>query len=301
MRVCARYTLGCLLLVATLPGCGESSSATPSGAKRDAKPVVQTVNYPLAYFARRIGGDVVDVQFLAPESVDPAFWRPDGATIRKFQEADLILDNGADYAKWLATATLSESKIIDTLDGLKEDLIVDRDLVRHSHGPGKEHSHAGTAFTVWLDPVIAMHQSARIADAFKKLAPQHGSDIDAGLERLHADLRRVEAEFEAQVRELVSRPGLASHPVYQYFARRFGLTIESLHWEPDQTPSPEQWEAFDELQQRRAADWMVWEDRPTDATLQALGDRGVAVFVLRPCGGRVEADLLEQWRWTPIE
>ena len=35
-------------------------------------PVVHTVNYPLMYFAERIGGDHVDVRFLAPDG-DPRY------------------------------------------------------------------------------------------------------------------------------------------------------------------------------------------------------------------------------------
>ena len=37
---------------------------------------IYTVNYPLAYFAERIGGDLAQVTFPAPPDVDPAFWMP---------------------------------------------------------------------------------------------------------------------------------------------------------------------------------------------------------------------------------
>ena len=57
---------------------------------------VYTVNYPLAYFAERIAGDQARVVFPAPSDVDPAFWQPDRETIRTYQQADLILLNGAD-------------------------------------------------------------------------------------------------------------------------------------------------------------------------------------------------------------
>ena len=35
---------------------------------------IYVVNYPLQYFAQRIGGDNVDVFFPAPSGVDPAYW-----------------------------------------------------------------------------------------------------------------------------------------------------------------------------------------------------------------------------------
>ena len=56
---------------------------------------VYTVNYPLQYLAERIGGELVEVTFLAPSDVDPAYWAPNPDEIASFQQADLILLNGA--------------------------------------------------------------------------------------------------------------------------------------------------------------------------------------------------------------
>ena len=46
---------------------------------------VYTVNYPLQYFAERIGVENVEVSFAAPPDVDPAFWMPAAETIVKYQ------------------------------------------------------------------------------------------------------------------------------------------------------------------------------------------------------------------------
>ena len=62
---------------------------------------IYVVNYPLKYFAERIGGDYVQVEFPVPGNVDPAYWDPDIADISAYQKADLIMLNGAAYAKWV--------------------------------------------------------------------------------------------------------------------------------------------------------------------------------------------------------
>jgi zinc transport system substrate-binding protein len=82
------------------------------------------VNYPLKYFAERIGGDHVRVEFPAPADVDPAYWNPALAGISAFQKADLILLNGAGYAKWIAKVSLPRSKIVDKLKTLGVDSLV---------------------------------------------------------------------------------------------------------------------------------------------------------------------------------
>ena len=64
------------------------------------KLTIYTVNYPLAYFAERIGSEQVEVVFPAPADVDPAFWMPDKATIAAYQQAYLeyfILFIGKDF------------------------------------------------------------------------------------------------------------------------------------------------------------------------------------------------------------
>ena len=112
--------------------------------EENAKPVVAVVNYPLYSFAEMIGGDKIEV-FLPEIDGDPAYWRPDEAGIGKFQNAALILLNGADYAKWIGTVSLPASTQVNTSKSFSNRLIEIKGEV-HSHGPEGEHSHTGYAF-----------------------------------------------------------------------------------------------------------------------------------------------------------
>ncbi|TNF96127.1 MAG: zinc ABC transporter substrate-binding protein, partial [Gammaproteobacteria bacterium] len=132
------------------------------------KMVIYTVNYPLQYFAERIGGQHVDVHFPAPKGVDPAFWKPDVKTIGQYQQADLILLNGANYAKWINQVSLPRLRTVDTSRGFGDQLIKVSAGATHSHGPSGDHSHSGTAFTTWLDPQLASLQAKAIRDALIK-------------------------------------------------------------------------------------------------------------------------------------
>jgi len=60
-------------IAAFVAACGEGRRAEESAADAEDAPLsVYTVNYPLQYFAEKIGGEYVDVQFPAPSDVDPA-------------------------------------------------------------------------------------------------------------------------------------------------------------------------------------------------------------------------------------
>ena len=124
-------TLIIVLMVLAAPGCrDEAHEAAAPG-----RPLVYTVNYPLQYFAERVGGGAVEVRFPAPADVDPAFWTPDAETIVAYQNADLILLNGASYAKWIAHATLPPSKLVDTSASFKDRYLKIEGTVSHAHGP----------------------------------------------------------------------------------------------------------------------------------------------------------------------
>ncbi len=133
-------TLGTGLLLAFLAivGCKRSEQPSPSPSARvaaPAKPTVFVVNYPLQYFAERVAGDAAEILFPAPPHEDPAYWKPDADTIAAYQQADLILLNGATYAKWVRQITLPRSRMVDTSQAFFDQYIAIAEAAKHAHGP----------------------------------------------------------------------------------------------------------------------------------------------------------------------
>lgn len=124
------------------------------------------------YFAERIGGDHVKVDFLAPADVDPAYWNPDLANISAYQKADLILINGAGYAKWVNKVSLPRSKMVNTSRQFKDQYITKKEVMTHSHGAEGKHAHESLAFTTWLDFTLAARQAEAIADVMGRKRPE---------------------------------------------------------------------------------------------------------------------------------
>lgn len=253
-----------------------------------AQPTVYVVNYPLRYFAERIGGEQVNVVFPAPAGEDPAFWKPDVKTIAAFQGADLIFVNGAGYAKWLKTASLPKSKMVQTSRRFKADYIEVEDTTVHSHGPSGEHSHAGIAFTTWLDFRQATQQAQAIMEGLSRLLPDHEDTFAQRHAELEQDLLALDKRLHTVVSTQPTQPLLASHPVYQYLARRHGLNLQSVSWEPDVMPDAEQWEALQSILKTHPATWMLWEGDPLPAAAEKLLTLGIRSLVFDPCGNTPE-------------
>ena len=58
---------------------------------------------------------------------------------------------------------------------------------------------------------------------------------------LKADLKDLDGQLRSATEGRADIPIVASHPVYQYLARRYDLNIKSVLWEPDQFPEERQW------------------------------------------------------------
>ncbi len=255
---------------------GENSSSD--------KLTVYVVNYPLKYFAERIGAEHLTVVFPVPADVDPAYWNPDVAAIAAYQQADLILINGAGYGKWVDKASLPRSKLVNTSKKFKDQYIRTKDLVTHSHGPQGNHAHEDVAFTTWIDFDLATKQAQAIAKALVRKRPELKKTFQQNYTALESDLSALKRLIKEIVTKNQIQPLVVSHPVYDYLAKRYGLNIKSVHWEPDKIPNHEQWVELQAILKSHPAECMIWEGNPDRATVEQLKSLGLSSLVFDPCG-----------------
>ena len=268
-----------------------------NGEQDQSKPTVGVVNYPLKYFVERLAGTEVKVLFPVPTDVDPAYWEPDAEDVAAYQRADLILLNGASYAKWVSSATLPRSSIVNTSSRFADRLILVEDAMTHSHGPGSVHAHGEVAFTTWLDPILAIEHASSVRDALADLLPDLGATFDQNLTALSDELLDLHEKFEELTRKYQDAPILASHPVYQYFALPYGLNLRSVHWEPSQIPDQKQWRELERILDVHPAMWMIWEAAPLDETRARLAEIGIRCVVFETCGSEPSGrDYIESMR-----
>ena len=245
---------------------------------------VYVVNYPLQYFAERIGGEHVNVVFPAPADEDPAYWMPDTATIAAYQQADLILLNGAGYARWVNRVTLPRFRMVNTSAGLKDRYIEAADIVTHTHGSEGEHAHAALAFTTWLDFSQAAEQARAIKAVLIRKRPELSDIFQNNFNALEQDLMALDRTIKEIVSKDRTRPLVVSHPVYDYFDRRYGLNIKSVHWEPYETLTNEQMGELQRVLKIHQAEWILWEGEPVKWAVGALTSIGINSLVFDPCG-----------------
>lgn len=243
-----------------------------------------TVNYPLQYFAQRIAGDHAQVVFPAPADVDPAYWMPDRQTVADYQQADLIVLNGAAYAGWVSKVSLPHARQLDTSKAFNNDFIMDKDTV--THGPAGAHSRAGVAFITWLDLYQAVQQAETIAETLSGKQPEHATDFENNFEALRKDLMALDLQIQKIIAMKPRQLLFASQPVYHYLARRYELHLEDMFWDSDDMPGDQQWQQLRLVEENFPADWMLWRKRPLPEIVRELDSMGIGVIVFDPCANR---------------
>jgi zinc transport system substrate-binding protein len=135
---------------------------------------------------------------------------------------------------------------------------------------------------------MATQQARAIATALGRLVPDQEAVFEKQYERLEKDLMAL----DMQIKEIVARKPdqslVASHPVYQYVAARYGLNLQSVLWEPDSMPDDEQWQALEAILTKHPAKWMIWEGEPMSESVDKLQTMGVKSLVFDPCGNTPE-------------
>ena len=272
------------IIVMVITSCNNTQTQEKDTKDTD-KLKVFVVNYPLYYFAERIGGESIELIYPIPNGVDPAYWVPD-QSLADIQSCDLILANGADYAKWMAKVSLPASKIVNTSEADTSRYIRTEQGTTHSHGGSGEHVHADYAFTTWLDFSIAMDQAEAIKNALVKHRPTHAEVFTDNFEALKSELTNFDKSMVEIGANFQGQTLFASHPVYQYLAQAYGLDIISEHWEPGETPSDEQWTNFKSNLSEHPATVMLWEGKPSEEVTSSLLELGVTIVLFNPCGNK---------------
>lgn len=270
-----------LVLVVLAAGCGKktSTSATQTG-----KPTVYTTSYPMTFFAERIGGDLINVVCPVPADEDAIFWMPDASAIQAYQKADLIILNGAGFAKWVQKVSLPESRVVNTAKPFEDSFLTIEHTTEHSHGKAGKHAHEGIDGHTWVDPVNAKIQAGEIEKALVKRFPEHEAAFKTGFTSLAADIDALDSKLKTFQAAYKNQALLASHPAYNYLARRYAWNLQSLDLDPQEMPLDKTITAIKEMLKTHPAKYLIWEAYPTEAIAQRLKDElGLTSIEFSPC------------------
>ena len=281
MKTFRRFFLLIILTInIIISSCSDKAPSTDKNTDR--LPEIITVNAPLQYFTEQLASDLAQVTMIAETEGDPADWQPNIDEALRIQQAELVILNGAGYSKWPNKVAISGTKLINTSQAFSQDYIELDNETTHSHGPTAEHSHGELAFTTWMDTSQAIKQAQAIARALENNWPEDSQSIRQREDQLIAELTKLDKAYQQQAKQLSGKTIIYSHPVYQYFERRYQLEGTSLHWEPNELPTENEWLKLKSLLGNAGDGVLIWEDTPSTEIKARMQSMGLMYIVIKP-------------------
>lgn len=268
--------VGMAAVVLLAIGCGQPAPAQSPASEGNVLVVVSIA--PLGDFVRHVGGDRVRVEVLVPPGTSPHTFEPTPEQVKILSRAHLLVLNGVGLEFWadkmIQSAGNPNLHVVVTAEGL--DILQTAD----------EEGDVGGNPHVWLDPINAALQVARIRDALVEVDPG-GKDVYLrNGARYIEDLKALDRDIMLRVAAFREKRFVAFHWAWVYFARRYGLeqaaVIERM---PGSEPSPGEIAQVVETIRRMGAKAIFAEPQLSPRVAEAIAaETGAQVLFLNPLG-----------------
>jgi ABC-type Zn uptake system ZnuABC Zn-binding protein ZnuA len=218
-------------LAVVLAGCG---TAAPEGtASHGAEPgdlapvvlgagerlrVVATTNI-VGDVARQVGGDHIDLTVLMGIGVDPHSYVPSPTDTAALHDAHLVLANGAGLE-----ANLDEMLQNAGGSAVRVEVSQGFDLLPAGGGHDDD-AHGDVDPHVWFSVPAVIHWVDRIEAALGAMEPDNAAYYGQNAGAYRQELEALDGWIQEQVAQVpeANRKLVTSHPVFGYFARRYGF------------------------------------------------------------------------------
>ncbi|MCH7322487.1 zinc ABC transporter substrate-binding protein [Solibacillus sp. MA9] len=224
------------LLSLILVACNSNDDTTSPTQSEDTLSVYTTV-YPLQYFAKRIGGDYVDVTSIYPAGANEHTFEPTQKDMMALADSDIFFYIGLGLEGFVENAkkTLANEdvKLVPVAEGVTEEQLhistghthAEAEESDHDHDDEHEgHTDSERDAHVWLSPVISQQLALTIKDELVAALPEQQQTFTANYNALIADLTTLHADFEKMASEATTKTFFVSHAAFGYIAGHYGLT-----------------------------------------------------------------------------
>ncbi|MEL7431958.1 MAG: zinc ABC transporter substrate-binding protein [Chlamydiota bacterium] len=202
-------------------------------SSQDKKPLVLVSIPPYASFVKKIVGEKVHVKTVVPEGIDAHTYEPTPKSLQDLEKAEIWFQIGDPFEEKVLRSLKQKNPDLEVHD-LREQvpLLYDKSPCSHCNHHGHDHhTHSLEDFAdvhVWMNPKLALQQSAFIQEVLEARYNQSFSRGFSALEKAFLDL-------DDSLRTLLFKPKAAafvtSHPSFAYFCEEYGLIQISLEIE----------------------------------------------------------------------
>lgn len=190
--------------------------------------------YPMAEFARHVGGSKVAVTTLVRPGVEPHDYDPSAKDVANIYKSNVLVYNGAGLEKW-------EGKLANDLNSNHVLAVDASNGIQLKANDGSDAGNdASTDPHVWMNPVLAQKEVANIRDAFIKADPKNRKTYETNAATYIAELQALDVDFQKGLKQCQLHDIVTSHQAFSYLAGEYNLTARGIAGlSPDNEPSPQ--------------------------------------------------------------
>lgn len=180
--------------------------------------------------AREIGGDHINITTLARGTEDPHFVDARPSFVRVLNQADVLLEGGADLeAGWLPPLLTGARNAKIRADGPGRVVMARGISLLEIHTGPIDRSmgdvHPGGNPHYWLDPANGKIMAGQLAEVFSKLDAANADAYRANLKKFSERLDQKIIEWTKTLEPYRGAKVVTYHKTYEYFAGRFGFSV----------------------------------------------------------------------------
>lgn len=261
-------------------------SAVPEKQKKAEGLSVVATFYPLADFAREVGGDLVAVTSIVPSGVEPHEYEPTPRDILSAYQADVFLLNGAGVDAWA-------EKIKPELEERGVAMVQMSDSASLLPGAVDERGKISRSDPhFWLDPIAVRKQALAIRDALIARDPVHKEEYIRNAGVFEERLAVLDGEYAAGLAACRLHTIVTSHAAFAYLAKRYGFEMLSTSGiSPEEEPSPKHLAELTALVRERGIRYVFFETLVSPKIADTLArEAGTQTLVLNPLEGLTEEE-----------
>lgn len=252
----------------------EPELQTPNGNLR-----VTASFYTLEFFAKKIGGEFINVYPLTPNGVEPHEYEPTPNDMTKILQSDILFLNGGGLETW-------QDKIRKNL-GKKTLVVIVGDELFEKSATDEFNPH------IWLSPRLAKIMTRRISAALQQADSVHKNYFEKRADFLEKELTELDGEFKASLNNCSKHTFITTHSAFGYLAKDYNLTeVAIAGLSPDSEPSPKQLARIASLAQNNDIKYIFSESLGSPKFSKTIANEiGAQTLTLDPLEGLSDKDI----------
>ena len=268
-----------LAIVCIMTGCTGSTAK-----KNNGKLKVMASFYTMYDFAKKIGGDKVEVINMVPAGTEPHDWEPSTKDLIEMEKSDVFIYNGAGMEQWvddvLESLDTEELTTVEASKGIK--LLKDSDAHEHDH----EHSSENDPH-VWLDPQNAKYEMNKIKKALIKADPKNKDYYESNYQKEAKKCDELDQLYQEELAKVSRRELVVAHEAFGYLCKAYNLTqmgIEGLS--ADDEPDPKQMSEVINFAKKHKVKTIFFEELVSPKVAKTIAkETGASAKMLNPLEG----------------